>query len=417
MKTDKLMYISKLEFLQAYIFSKQWSSFSSENEKDAFISKLTNKQLVFLLEFRSNLCHDYNHLASIFDKFFTYDKNFTPLKFIQDNIKLIIEEVLKKFDFDTFYKLYNAFINQSSTLSSLPYDPASIYKLADSIAIKDDALIPFIKRKNVSKKHMTLEKFFPIEYLSYIPDNLIDEFLVFDNINSADKKAKCNLFSEYISNIKKRFRSMYVKENELSISKAKAYEEFIKENHTRELMAQQINYNETFNKIYYHDNKDYVFHTEKDWYKFQHKLKDLMELESLTQSTLASLANIETKTLRVYLNDSFSDSKTITKENLNKLSCALFVTIDYLIGKTDLPYKKLDRNEKELITPFIQKIPYKSSLDKSPKSENQKCRKTLEYIIANSNKLLPEHFDAIRDLVKELASNKTELPDDIPPSK
>ena len=75
MKTAKLMYISKLEFLQAYIFSKQWSSFSSENEKDTFISKLTNKQLVFLLEFRSNLCHDYNHLASIFDKFYKYDKN------------------------------------------------------------------------------------------------------------------------------------------------------------------------------------------------------------------------------------------------------------------------------------------------------------------------------------------------------
>lgn len=422
------MYISKLEFVEAFIFSKQWSSFSSEKEKYTFISKLTNKQFIFLLEFRSNLLHDYHQIASIFDNFFETDIKSTQLQFIQDNINSIIIDILKNFDFDKFSKLYDIFIGKKATLSYGSYDSTAIYTLADSIAIKDDALIPFIKRQNASIKNITLEKFFPVEYIGSIPNNLINEFLVFDNIDietlsitpiksevkspkNDDKKTTCNLLSKYISDITKRFQEMTVKENELNNAKAKAYNKFIKENHTRELLAQQINFNKTFNKIYYHDNKDYVFHTEKNWDLFQSRLKNLMELEDLTQTTLASIANITEKTLRKYLNDPFSTSKTITKENLSKLSCALFVTIDYLIGKTDLPYKKLDRNEKELITPFIQKIPYQSSLNKSPKSEKPECRKTLEYIIANSSKLLPEDFDTVRDLVKELSSKKTRLTD------
>lgn len=110
---------------------------------------------------------------------------------------------------------------------------------------------------------------------------------------------------------------------------------------------------------------------------FGEKLRKLREDNSITQKQLADYLNVGRSTIAGYE----TKSKQPDFEKLIKLSLFFNVSIDYLLGNTDIetPYKESKNNESQEIDP-----------------ETKKLLKEIETLSEESKKDLKKHIDLLK---------------------
>ncbi|WP_455577711.1 helix-turn-helix domain-containing protein [Anaerosinus sp.] len=422
------MTLTKESLIKLLSFCESWNNnsvYKSCSDKIcqnniAYLEKTTNKDLMFFMKcfynmkfYSADMEKSYNSLLG--DNY----KLYTKFDEIIMNLQTFLYCVIARFDVDKLEILMdNNYENRTinAKLQKNFYSFANLEKEKERISIKENQLIPFIKRDtSLSTNIDTLQLFLPIQFLYWF--NILFSFREF-NTDLSDltilnnrkkikkyietKRAEIKLFQE-----KHDFHKERIEITDKINSLFDLYKQLVLSDTSITLIAEA----ELFS--YYQDNfkkKDryYYFKDSTHFSKFRHNLNHFMELRNLNNQSLERFSGVSRKKIHDYLKkDDYLQSEQpikIYRDTINKLASALNITFDFLVSDTSHPIEFIGSNSHVMIAPVTRISPYKTNLDLYNGGRDL-CKSTLNLITKKENFLTDEDFKKLQKYINELANN------------
>ncbi len=364
------MIITKEDLVELFIFNAVWNNkalnslYKSKND-DSNINHLkiiSNKKFMFYFHLFDRLKRSFNDISKNYSELVVC-KDAPTLTDILETLQNFFTTVLKEFDVETFRELKKSFPNYQP----IPYSENALEKEIERISIKDDDLIPFIKRENQSKPtSTTLELFLPAEYLRCF--ELLFNFREFSGV-LADKNIDRNkqAIAQYISEQRQLMDQLQQNDfhNELTkINKSiydlfQQYEQSERSKFPLTLIAQADIIGSNYNLR--RKTSSYKFNNLISFKNFQSNLSTFMKIRNLSISQLNKHTGIDRKTIGKYLHS--EKPIEIQRKHLQKIAITLGVTFDFLVSKSTSPIESFNKKGQAIILVAMKVLPYQIYLD------------------------------------------------------